>query len=755
MGQDAVEAKEADVAINLISLVFSGLFGVPPVVAGPELSAEAVVVEAPIRAVTVYGDHARIVRRGKSPPGRGVVALRLPDLPGETRLDTLRVEAEGARVIRVEAQAVERNRASIDQVEGLLDAIEALQDAVEGRQSELRVLSSEVSLLSRLSPTLAVPEHERAGAPLLSASAWDQVGAWLDARRVATDERMFVIKDEMRKDSEALDLKRAELAEFDQRAFSARRIELIVIVDRQADGVPVEVQYLVPGASWTPVYRIERAPGQDRLTLSTAGQVVQTTGEDWNDVAVTLSTSRPGRRIEVPELLTWTLGEKRDFLPKPVAKRRDEVFALPLPAALPSLTEQEDALQLKGLQYRVALASGQVDQDADGILDSEDRCPDRGENRNGFEDIDGCPEADGRAVSDGEFAALVAKRQAEVARQESPAPAAPPAPPMEAYDEDPRPVDVAEISAEESVSVVEAEAYEDGDQPKSTPPVPYPSVIGIRGGADDGTPAEHAPDGNLANFWGAERRIKTVQGRSIAGDFENTRHMPMDLFDEREIGRGPFGPPGSPAALAGGLDYEYPAVTAMTLKSQPEVQVVPLAVETWPISPFYEVAPGLKETAFLKATVRNQGRRPVLGGAVNIFVGTDFIGQGALETTGPGGELALPLGADEDLPVVRRVVPRTVTEGVFSKEEVTTYTTTIEVRNDKKQPVKVRVVEQVPLTNDEDTKVKVGSMSPKPTEGPDREGIMAFTLDIAPGATGKVEFEYTLTRPAGHELRQR
>lgn len=734
MGQDAVEAKEADVAINLISLVFSGLFGVPPVVAGPELSAEAVVVEAPIRAVTVYGDHARIVRRGKSPPGRGVVALRLPDLPGETRLDTLRVEAEGARVIRVEAQAVERNRASIDQVEGLLDAIEALQDAVEGRQSELRVLSSEVSLLSRLSPTLAVPEHERAGAPLLSASAWDQVGAWLDARRVATDERLFVIKDEMRKDSEALDLKRAELAEFDQRAFSARRIELIVIVDRQADGVPVEVQYLVPGASWTPVYRIERAPGQDRLTLSTAGQVVQTTGEDWNDVAVTLSTSRPGRRIEVPELLTWTLGEKRDFLPKPVAKRRDEVFALPLPAALPSLTEQEDALQLKGLQYRVALLSGQVDRDADGIVDGQDLCPELGENINGSDDIDGCPDADRRTVS--ERFAEVAKKQAEAAqrdkleareREERPAPAAPPAPPAEAmaYDGDPRPIDASELAEEESLSDLQAQAYETGDQTKSVQAraMTSPEMLSMLGG----------------NFYQAE----------------NTRHMPMDLFDEREIGRGPFGPPGSPAALAGGLDYEYPAVTAMTLKSQPEVQVVPLAVETWPISPFYEVAPGLKETAFLKATVRNQGRRPVLGGAVNIFVGTDFIGQGALETTGPGGELALPLGADEDLPVVRRVVPRTVTEGVFSKEEVTTYTTTIEVRNDKKQPVKVRVVEQVPLTNDEDAKVKVGAMSPKPTEGPDREGIMAFTLDIAPGATGKVEFEYTLTRPAGHELRQR
>ncbi|MEZ4468651.1 MAG: hypothetical protein R3F43_30480 [bacterium] len=37
------------------------------------------------------------------------------------------------------------------------------------------------------------------------------------------------------------------------------------------------------------------------------------------DVAVTLSTAQPGRAIALPRLLTWTLGEQRDFLPQPQA----------------------------------------------------------------------------------------------------------------------------------------------------------------------------------------------------------------------------------------------------------------------------------------------------------------------------------------------------------------------------------------------------------------------------------------------------
>lgn len=38
--------------------------------------------------------------------------------------------------------------------------------------------------------------------------------------------------------------------------------------------------------------------------------------------------------------------------------------------------------------------SGAIDRDADGVLDDMDRCPDEPEDRDGFEDEDGCPEPD-------------------------------------------------------------------------------------------------------------------------------------------------------------------------------------------------------------------------------------------------------------------------------------------------------------------------------------------------------------------------
>jgi OOP family OmpA-OmpF porin len=51
---------------------------------------------------------------------------------------------------------------------------------------------------------------------------------------------------------------------------------------------------------------------------------------------------------------------------------------------------------LAGVRYAFGLPGrgGQRDSDSDGIVDNEDRCPSEPEDRDGFEDTDGCPEPD-------------------------------------------------------------------------------------------------------------------------------------------------------------------------------------------------------------------------------------------------------------------------------------------------------------------------------------------------------------------------
>lgn len=101
------------------------------------------------------------------------------------------------------------------------------------------------------------------------------------------------------------------------------------------------------------------------------------------------------------------------------------------------------------------------------------------------------------------------------------------------------------------------------------------------------------------------------------------------------------------------------------MPSSPEQHTVPLSAETYPVQPFYEASPALEPTAFLKATVKNRGDKPLLGGPVDIFVGADYVGSGQIDTTGTRATVQLreniPVSKVDDIKV--RIVEKTTTKG--------------------------------------------------------------------------------------------
>ena len=85
---------------------------------------------------------------------------------------------------------------------------------------------------------------------------------------------------------------------------------------RAATEAEIELTYHVPGASWRPLYDL--VLDGERLTVSYLAEITQQTGEDWPEVALVLSTTRPGQSQTLPELSPWYIGR-----PQPPAPARD------------------------------------------------------------------------------------------------------------------------------------------------------------------------------------------------------------------------------------------------------------------------------------------------------------------------------------------------------------------------------------------------------------------------------------------------
>ncbi len=80
-----------------------------------------------------------------------------------------------------------------------------------------------------------------------------------------------------------------------------RELRLTLFFERPG-AAAVRVGYLVPGADWTPSYDVRVAPDLTGVRVAQVADVRQSTGEDWTDVEVLLSTAQPHVGLTPPDL---------------------------------------------------------------------------------------------------------------------------------------------------------------------------------------------------------------------------------------------------------------------------------------------------------------------------------------------------------------------------------------------------------------------------------------------------------------------
>jgi len=80
-----------------------------------------------------------------------------------------------------------------------------------------------------------------------------------------------------------------------------------------AGAVEVSLRYQVHGAGWWPAYNARLDEKSGHVSLEYYGIVAQSTGEDWDDVQLQLSTANPASAGNLPTMSTWYLGRDATY----------------------------------------------------------------------------------------------------------------------------------------------------------------------------------------------------------------------------------------------------------------------------------------------------------------------------------------------------------------------------------------------------------------------------------------------------------
>ncbi|MDP1917555.1 MAG: DUF4139 domain-containing protein [Myxococcales bacterium] len=631
-------------------------------------------VQAPVTQVTVFTDQARIVRSAQvTSPG----VVEFPALPDTIDVSSVRVEATGAEVRRVDLERLTPAAFQTAEAKQLLSALDAIDTELVRLGREQMAIREHRDALSRLHPSLPANDNVRP-AVRLSPGGWNTALQFQSAQLDAAQKK----------------LRDVELA---QRAATRKREGLVDKANRLgnpefrsgwrvtavlAGGGPatVSLTYLVRQARWTPTWDVQLDPEKSLVTVSLAGLVSQDSLEDWEDAQLTLSTAIPSSAVKAPKLLTWKIGTTERFIPTPNPVQ-DFVRGVPSPAR-PVLVRSEESL-VRGWLSQATGRSFPAQPEEPEALEFDQRPADR--------------------------------RRGEMKKLSKSAP--PPPPPMNA--------------------------------PRA--PSPMPMAVKEEQGRFD-----FDSDEISSELSQAESTVSSTPGSAMG--FSSSRvQQPTAAFSLMPPPgyRAPSYGADSPVTLAGGYDLSFASRQKETIPSSKGARRVALWSQQWPVTVERKVYPALSKEAYLSAELKNPSQQVLPGGPATLSVGADPAGTAQLKLVSPGEVVTLPLGLDRAIKTVRNVSVVDATEGVVSKDDVSTYAVTIELVNPYRTSVALRVFDQWPLPQPNQRDVETKLLDSKPGAIQDTAtGKLEWRLTLKPNEKQTLTFNYQVKRPRGWKLYQ-
>ncbi|HMB12763.1 MAG TPA: DUF4139 domain-containing protein [Roseovarius sp.] len=311
-------------------------------VAGPAL-ADDIAMSSRVSAVTLYPQGATIIREVPFAAPAGEHDLILADLPRGTPLASVRVSIDGARMGGVttrrdyvpprdmaESPELLAARAEVERLE---EAMRSARARIDDIRLEAEAARARLAFLDRIGQGDGVAALEidrlRALSQMIGTETLAARQTALEATRRA-DAAERALSDQQ----EALEAARKALKALVPEEEARAMLAVAVSADSATEGRMI-VTYTIADAGWQPLYDLYLARDTGALRIERGALVRQTTGENWQEVALTLSTARPSEQTQPGQIWPWVprIVDPEEIRPLARQKGADALMSMAAPVA--------------------------------------------------------------------------------------------------------------------------------------------------------------------------------------------------------------------------------------------------------------------------------------------------------------------------------------------------------------------------------------------------------------------------------------
>ncbi|MCF7858210.1 MAG: mucoidy inhibitor MuiA family protein [Candidatus Cloacimonetes bacterium] len=259
-------------------------------------------LDSNITNVTVFSDRAQITRSAASNLSQGEHLLIFNDLPVQIEKNSIQVSGKGNAILRDVKFKTEQfthetdvqQRVLLANLQEFIDKKIKLNDQVAQAHTEKQIIKD---ILTKLTST-----KEHTESIELDPDKWIKMVEFHRTRNTALDSEIRITNKQLAEINSEIDKIQREIQELGQKAYKHKNIVEVLVEMKQAGELKLKLSYIVYGPYWTPLYDLRVDSQNKTIALTYKSNIYQSTGEDWNEVDLKLSSAKPNINAQPPKL---------------------------------------------------------------------------------------------------------------------------------------------------------------------------------------------------------------------------------------------------------------------------------------------------------------------------------------------------------------------------------------------------------------------------------------------------------------------
>ena len=255
-----------------------------------------------VGAVTIFLKGAEVTRNAEAKVKKGLTILTFIGLEEKIDPRSIQVAAPEGFIIRT----VEHNVNALENHK-LSNEIRTLANDHKRVTLSIRKLQSEFDVLKQEEKMILANQSFSGKEEAVNVEELNKASTFFRERLGEIYDLLLEI-DNKKKDMKELQKRYAELLEIKNAKMNQATNEILVEIEAPANGnIPLKLKYYVQGAAWIPRYDVRSKSTDNKILIDYRADIVQETGTNWDQAAITLSAADPMLGGQQPELEQWNL----------------------------------------------------------------------------------------------------------------------------------------------------------------------------------------------------------------------------------------------------------------------------------------------------------------------------------------------------------------------------------------------------------------------------------------------------------------